>query len=278
MRTAFRRTRRRHGDAHPRGEDQHGRLALRLLLQRSHQVAHPAGTPCRYIRGDGGHGRNVRLQEHMVTAESPRQDRVTDGNAQRADRQGIGSLEASQPDAPRDPCERLCWGRTLSASPPKVVPLRRRPGKWPGLFSLKDESRHRGTGRCNVDIPQLELGRVLIFRFVCVRHLSASSDTTAYYELRGSAARKHNPELLHLLLDHLCWGLLVNERVGATEPIPEIVDLMGLLADKSCGGRRAFALLQALAKRLLFRGEGHCINACGGLCPTETRMEAHRNA
>jgi hypothetical protein len=154
MRTAFRRTRRRHGDAHPRGEDQHGRLALRLLLQRSHQVAHPAGTPCRYTRGDGGHGRNVRLQEHMVTAEYPRQDRVTDGNAQRADRQGIGSLEASQPDAPRHPCERLCWGRTLSASPPKVVPLRRRPGKWPGLFSLKDESRHRGTGRCNVDMSR----------------------------------------------------------------------------------------------------------------------------
>jgi hypothetical protein len=36
---------------------------------------------------------------------------------------------------------------------------------------------------------------------------------------------KHSPELFHLVLDHLCGRLLANERVGATETIPEVVNL-----------------------------------------------------
>jgi hypothetical protein len=63
---------------------------------------------------------------------------------------------------------------------------------------------------------------------------------------------KHSPELFHLVLDHLCGRLLPNERVGATETIPEVVNLTSLLANERCGGRRAFAHLQTLAKRLLF--------------------------
>jgi hypothetical protein len=63
---------------------------------------------------------------------------------------------------------------------------------------------------------------------------------------------KHSLELFHLLLDHRGWGLVTNERVGATEPIPEVVDLVALLADERGGGRRAFALLQTIAKHLLF--------------------------
>jgi hypothetical protein len=77
--------------------------------------------------------------------------------------------------------------------------------------------------------------------------------------LKGLAAHlellslvKHSPELFHLLLDHLWGRLLANERVGATETIPEVVNLTSLLPDESCGGRRAFALPQTLAKRLLF--------------------------
>ena len=36
-----------------------------------------------------------------------------------------------------------------------------------------------------------------------------------------------------------------------------VVDLMGLLSNKRCGGGGAFAVLQTLAKRLLFGRQGH---------------------
>jgi hypothetical protein len=48
-----------------------------------------------------------------------------------------------------------------------------------------------------------------------------------------------------------------------------------LLADERGGGRRAFALLQTFAKRLLLGGQGHRVTACGGLA--DTRMEAQEN-
>ena len=79
----------------------------------------------------------------------------------------------------------------------------------------------------------------------------------------------------HFLLDHLRWGLVANERVGATKAIPEVVNLVRLLADERGGGRRAFALLQTFAKRLLLGGQGHRVTACGGLA--DTRMEAQEN-
>jgi len=56
----------------------------------------------------------------------------------------------------------------------------------------------------------------------------------------------------------------------------KIVYLVGLFADQRCGDRRAFALLQLLAKRLLFERQGHCITACGGLFRLKSRTEAHR--
>jgi hypothetical protein len=49
---------------------------------------------------------------------------------------------------------------------------------------------------------------------------------------RISSPFKHSLDLLHLLMDYLCWRLLANERVGATEPIPQVVDFMGLLPDE----------------------------------------------
>ena len=66
---------------------------------------------------------------------------------------------------------------------------------------------------------------------------------------------------------HFLWiisvGIVANERIGATKPIPEVVNLMRLLADERGGGSRTFALLQTFAKRLLFGGQGHCVTACG---------------
>jgi hypothetical protein len=73
-------------------------------------------------------------------------------------------------------------------------------------------------------------------------------------------------------------GLAANERVGATEPIPEVVDLMGLLSNKRCGGGHAFDVLQTLTKRLLFGREGHGISARSGLFFADIRMEARGNA
>ena len=52
----------------------------------------------------------------------------------------------------------------------------------------------------------------------------------------------------HFLLDHLRWGFVANERVGATKAIPEVVNLVRLLADERGGGRRAFALLQTFGE------------------------------
>jgi hypothetical protein len=77
--------------------------------------------------------------------------------------------------------------------------------------------------------------------------------------LKGLAAQlgllslvKYSPELFNLILDHLCGRLLPNERIGATETIPEVVNLTSLVPDERCGVRRAFAPLQTFAKRLLF--------------------------
>src|SRR4051812_22057225 len=42
-----------------------------------------------------------------------------------------------------------------------------------------------------------------------------------FFEQRDSG--RHSPELFHLVLDNLCGRLLANERVGATETIPEVV-------------------------------------------------------
>jgi len=71
-------------------------------------------------------------------------------------------------------------------------------------------------------------------------------------EASAQASLKQLSDLLHLLVDHLGWRLLANNRVGPTEAIPEIVDLMSLMANERCCSRRAFALLQTLTKRLLF--------------------------
>ena len=59
-------------------------------------------------------------------ARSPRQDQANDRNAQRADRHGTASLEASHPDAPRDSLRSvLIGGRPyqppLRSSPPPSV-------------------------------------------------------------------------------------------------------------------------------------------------------------
>jgi hypothetical protein len=60
----------------------------------------------------------------MVSARSPRQDQLNDGNAQRADSDGIGTLEASQPDAPRRSLRSL---RTVVAGDDLIRPLRSSP-------------------------------------------------------------------------------------------------------------------------------------------------------
>jgi len=54
----------------------------------------------RYIRGQSSAVAEIATSED-VSARSPRQDQLNDGNAQRADSDGIGSLEVSQPDASR---------------------------------------------------------------------------------------------------------------------------------------------------------------------------------
>ena len=59
-----------------------------------------------------------------MSARSPRQDQLNDGNAQRADSDGIGTLEASQPDAPRRSLRSL---RTVVAGDDLIRPLRSSP-------------------------------------------------------------------------------------------------------------------------------------------------------
>ena len=87
---------------------------------------------------------------------------------------------------------------------------------------------------------------------------------------------KHSPELFHLVLDHLCGRLLPNERVGATETIPEVVNLtsFGCLCR---GATRAMpSLLNELTKPGCIRlGNqwGHCgvyyVEPTGGLQQTK---------
>jgi hypothetical protein len=50
----------------------------------------------------------------------------------------------------------------------------------------------------------------------------------------------------------ICWGLIANERIRATESIPEIVYLLGL-ADERCSGT-ACTVLPPLAKPDLLGG------------------------
>jgi hypothetical protein len=69
----------------------------------------------------------------LGSARSPRQDQLNDGNAQRADFDAIGNMEASQPDAPRRSLRSM---RTVVAGddlihPPEVVPTPERP--WDAL-------------------------------------------------------------------------------------------------------------------------------------------------
>ena len=82
--------------------------------------------------------------------------------------------------------------------------------------------------------------------------------------LKGLAAHlellslvKHSPELFNLILYHLCGRLLPNERIGATETIPEVVNLTSLLADERCGAGVGFSLLQSFATYLLLGRQGH---------------------
>ena len=51
--------------------------------------------------------------------------------------------------------------------------------------------------------------------------------------------------------------------IGATESVPEVVYLMGLLADECCGARRGLALLHTFAKLLLLRRQGHSDHPAG---------------
>jgi hypothetical protein len=69
--------------------------------------------------------------------------------------------------------------------------------------------------------------------------------------LRTLALVKHSAKQLDFDLHHLCWGLVANERIGSTESIPEIVYLLGLLADEVCGARVGFSLLKSFAEHLL---------------------------
>ena len=77
----------------------------------------------------------------------------------------------------------------------------------------------------------------------------------------------------HFLLDHLRWGFVANERVGATKAIPEVVNLVRLLADERGGGRRAFALLQTFAKRLLLGVKGIASLLVVGLRTLEWKLK-----
>ena len=74
---------------------------------------------------------------------------------------------------------------------------------------------------------------------------------------------KHSPERLHLVLDHLCGGFTANERIGATEPVPEVVYLMGLLADEFCRAWLGFSLLHTFAEYLCSGYRGIPINPAG---------------
>ena len=64
----------------------------------------------------------------------------------------------------------------------------------------------------------------------------------------SSSLLKHSPERLHLLLDHLCGRLTANERIGATEPVPEVVYLTGLLADEFSRAWVGFSLLHTFTE------------------------------
>jgi hypothetical protein len=74
---------------------------------------------------------------------------------------------------------------------------------------------------------------------------------------------KHYPKLLHLTMHHLCWRFLAKESICSAKPMPQVIDLMGLVADERCGVGDAFAFLQPFADRFLFRGQWHSINAYG---------------
>jgi hypothetical protein len=71
-------------------------------------------------------------------------------------------------------------------------------------------------------------------------------------ELRTSSLVKHSSKGLHLLLDHLLRRLTANERIGMAESIPEIVYLLGSLADERRGTGRRVSVLDTFAEFLLW--------------------------
>jgi hypothetical protein len=105
-----------------------------------------------------------------VSARSPRQDQLNDGNAQRADSDGIGTLEASQPDAPRRSLRSL---RTVVAGDDLIRPLRSSPPHHrpsPNLLVLakndpalqkRDTKKARGDRRRKCQIPHTETSSYL---------------------------------------------------------------------------------------------------------------------
>jgi hypothetical protein len=94
--------------------------------------------------------------------------------------------------------------------------------------------------------------------------------------LKGLAAHlellslvKHSPELFYLILYHLCGRLLPNERIGATETIPEVVNLTSLLADERCGAGVGFSLSNRSQSISCSGDRGIRINRCGRLGSVE---------